>query len=154
MNTEIKTLIKNVANQLRRDCYNADEEFFNKIRAAHECFQEDENNGAGCIFDLNNKDDFALLLKSFTPAEMVSLYKQCEEKKCFFMLYGECYETPTWVDNIRDFIANHATELATCVVAYPYCETYRPLYTKYVTDKMLEECDTKYTNIREFADLD
>ena len=154
MNNEIKTLIKKVASKLYSDCYHSSEEFFAKIRAAHELYQEDENNAAGCIFDLNNKEDFALLLKSFTPAEMVDLYQRCVEKNCFYILYGEYYEKPTWVENIRGFIANSATELATCVVAYPHCEVYRELYCAYVTDEILKECDEKYTNIREFADLD
>lgn len=157
MNEEIKDLIKKVAICIERDAkFCADNDVsntFKKLFDAYNSYQEDECNGEDYIHNINNPDDLICCIKGgLGRNELQGLLNECSEKNCDYFLFGENYPTAQIITNIRDAIANNALELATCVVTYPYCETYRALYTLYITDAILNECDTRYTNIREYVD--
>lgn len=153
MNTEIKSLIKKVASCIARDAKSCSGDVFNKLFKAYNMYQEDECNGSDYIFNINNQDDLICCIKGgLGRSELQGLLNECSEKNCDYFLFGENYPTATLITDSRTAIASNALELATCVVTYPYIENYKELYTMYVTDEVLRECDNRYTNIREYVD--
>ena len=124
MNTEIKSLIKRVASCIARDARSCSGEIFNKLFKAYNFYQEEECEGSNYIFNVNNKDDLISCIKGgLGRSELQGLLNECSEKNCDYFLFGENYPTATLITDLRTAIASNALELATCVVAYPNCET-------------------------------
>jgi NAD(P)H-flavin reductase len=116
-------------------------------------YQEEECEGSNYIFNVNNQDDLICCINGgLGRSELQALLNECSEKNCDHFLYGENYPTATLITDVWTAIASNALELATYVVAYPNCETYYALYCMYVTDAILTECDSRYTNIRNYVD--
>lgn len=153
MNTEIKSLIKRVASCIARDAKSCSGDVFDKLFKAYNKYQEDECSGSNYIFNVNCQEDLICCIKGgLGRSELQALLNECSEKNCDYFLFGENYPTATLITDVWTAIASNALELATCVVAYPDCETYYALYCMYVTDAILNECDARYTNIRCYVD--
>lgn len=143
----IKNLAKAISEKIVKDCKAHNDKMFAALYKAFNTFQEDENNGADGIFDLREKNDFALLVDLLGVDKAVNMYNFCKEQGVWYAVYGECHEAPQIVTDIWDFIAGWASGIAACVVAYPYVEDYQTLYTCYVTDTILYDLDKNSTNI-------
>lgn len=149
---EIKNLIKVVAEEIRKGCSSSCDKEFAQIYKAYETYQDEELNNADGIFDVRSAKDFKILVDLLGVEEAVTLYNFCYKQKKWYVGYGESYDAPKVIEDIYDWVAGSATEIATCVVTYPYVGGYRELYTRYVTDAVLEECDRNTINITCFAD--
>lgn len=113
------------------------------VIAAYNRFQEDEREGVDYLFDINNKDDLKYCVEGgMTAAEIAWLYDQSNVNTSPLFYFGVNHETPqpiaSW-EEVKECMINWLEDVLPCVIAYPYIEEYRTIYTKYVTDYMIEK---------------
>lgn len=151
MNETIKQLIEKLINGIQRDC-KRNSDAFPDIFAAYNLYQEEEENGAGYIFDINNVNDLKCVLDGgLTIKELHDLYEEASNYQTTKFVFGEYYPTPQIVGDPAARIYPMVRQLAICIVAYPNCEVYNKLYSRYITDSMLEECSNEHVSIRDFC---
>ena len=148
----IKSLVKKLAECLENDCKIVSGGCFSDILAAYNRYQEDEENGVNYLFNINDKGDVITVLDGGMAVwEFNVLYMKCHEQSCVMFLYGENYPQPKIVCDPAAFIKGNLLPLAACIVAYPHVSEYQKLYSRYITDIMLEHCDKNYMGIRDFC---
>lgn len=151
MNEIIKQLIEKLTICLKRDCKEGSSVFAD-IFAAYNQYQEDEENGAGYMFDINNVDDLKCVLDGgMTPKDFHDLYEKAIGSESTKFLFGEYYPQPQIVTYPAEKIYPTLKQIAICIMAYPHCEVYNKLYCRYITDSMLDECDKEHVGIRDFC---
>ena len=109
------------------------------IFKAYNRMQEDEFESVDYIFDLNNKDNLIDCIKGgLTAKEIASLYQLCESGYFYF---GCNHEKPYSLTSteLRIQLFNSIEDIVKFMLAYPFVDEYRELYTKYVTNLILKD---------------
>ena len=119
-------------------------------------FQESERDGVDYIFDINNTDDLKCCIDGgMTAKEIGGLYLGSHNDHLPYFYFGCNHPQPqpiyTWKELRMNLVA-WLDELLPNVVAYPYAyQSYRDVYTAYVTDVVMGVYDT---NDSYLSDLD
>lgn len=111
---------------------------------AYNRYQEDERDGVDYIFNINNQDDLITCIQGGLTAEEIAIFYnrvKSWEKPTPFFLFGCNHKVmkPMDGDNIIDAIVAVLDELIDNIIAYPWVEEYRAVYTHYITNKIIEE---------------
>jgi hypothetical protein len=156
INTMVESIKKSIIRDLN-DVYSVKgNKVLNMLLKAYIDFQESERDGVGYIFDINNTDDIKCCIDGgMTSYEIGKLYLGSHNNHLPYFYFGCNYPIPqpinTW-NELRMNLVAWLDELLPNVVAYPYAyQSYRDVYTAYVTDVILGLQDT---NDSYLSDLD
>ena len=134
----IETMAKRIVADLEGYPYR-NAETFNAVFAAYNRWCEDENNGNGYIFNINNHNDLAFMVKSgMTAKSIAEIYNDSQTKTsgCFFHDENHFMSViDTW-EEIRDLLINMIKDvLCEDILLYvTRCKEYQKVYEMYVTD--------------------
>lgn len=126
------------------------------VLAAYNDFQESERDGVDYIFDLNNREDLKCCVEGgMTAQEICGLWLGSQSKHLQYFYFGcnhpQAEPINTWKELRMNLVA-WLDELLPNVIAYPYAyQSYRDVYTAYVTDVVLGLQDTENSYL---SDLD
>ena len=147
MNNVIKAMANKMSAQIIRDMV-ADPKnpLFQEVFAAYNAWQEDEKDGCDYFFNINNRDDLMCCIKcGMTASEIAFIYNKVQNGCTPIFLFGYNHPEPHVYESwnfVRNDIAYFIEEICYNVVAYPYVEAYRPLYTRYVTDTFIDNINS------------
>jgi hypothetical protein len=110
---------------------------------AYNRYQEDERDGVDYIFNINNKDDLITCIQGgLTADEIVNFHNRLKSwvspTPHFLFGWNNKEMKPMGKDNIVDAIVAVLNELIDVIIAYPWVEEYRAVYTHYITNKIIE----------------
>ena len=135
-------------------------EVFDTVFAAYNRFCEDENNGNGYIFNINNAEDLKFLVQNecINAAEIAKIYNDSQFRTSGLFFFDENHmsldesQIGTW-EEVRDMFIDMIDDLCTFVLTYATrCKEYQAVYEMFVTDLFLEYqqadalCDKKRFN--------
>lgn len=110
---------------------------------AYNRYQEDERDGVDYIFDINNQDDLITCIQGgLTAEEIVNFHNRVKSwmNPTPHFLFGCNHKEmkPMGRDNIIDAIVAVLGEIIDNIIAYPWVEEYRAVYTHYITNKIIK----------------
>lgn len=126
------TLKNNIAHYVHQ------KDVFNEMFKAYNRYVEDETDGVDCIFNVQDKNDLSCCVNAGMTA--IQIY-DIVNGGCKYFLYGQNHTTPRPLTSaeIEGIIMNNLDEVIRCVLAYPYVEEYRKVYTRFVTNSIIGE---------------
>lgn len=105
---------------------------------AYNRWQEDEHNGVDYIFNINNPDDLIDCIKGGLTADEIANFVRVYVTPNF--LFGCNHKLiPLSKTKIVKFIIDNLDDIVDCIIAYPWVEEYRSIYTDVVTNRLLGE---------------
>lgn len=111
---------------------------FSCIFAAYNRFQEDERDGVDYLFDINNNDDSACVIKGgMTIEELFNLNKKCDQLDKRYYFFGHNHTTPELVGmlGVKNTIKGVSYEIAEYVIKlHDDVEEYDGLYRYYESE--------------------
>lgn len=111
---------------------------------AYNRYQEDERGGVDYIFNINNQNDLITCIRGGLTAEDIANFHNSVKGwaiPTLHFLFGCNHKemTPMGGDNIVNAIVGVLDELIDNIIAYPWVEEYRAVYTHYITNKIIED---------------
>ena len=109
---------------------------------AYNRYQSDERDGVDYIFNINNPNDLITCIQGGLTAEEIANFhnkvKSWETPTPHFLFGCNHKEmTPMGSDNIVDAIVAVLDDIIDNIIAYPWVEEYRAVYTHYITNKII-----------------
>jgi hypothetical protein len=109
---------------------------------AYNRYQEDERDGVDYIFNINRPDDLITCIQGgLTAEEIVNFHNKVKSwtNPTPHFLFGCNHKEmkPMGRDNIVDAIVAVLDEMLDNIIAYPWVEEYRAVYTHYITNKII-----------------
>ena len=160
MKKAINTMVEGIKKSIIRDTRDVYSEKGDKVLKmllkAYNDFQESERDGVDYIFDIDNTDDLKCCIDGgMTAQEICGLWLGSQSRHLRYFYFGcnhpKAEPINTWLELRMNLVA-WLDELIPNVLAYPYAyESYRNIYTAYVTDVILGLQDT---NDSILSDLD
>ena len=150
------TLIDAVSNAIADDLMNSNaekrNELFVKLLKAKNEYENDERDGIDYIYDINNSEDLALLLKNdFLTAKEISAiwvaYSNGTYTPYFYFDYDysnmstkvNIMQIQT-LDDVCNILLGNIKDIVKNIIAYPYAlKCYEDLYVEYVTNIILDD---------------
>lgn len=114
------------------------EEVFSELFKAYNRYVEDETDGVDYIFNIQDKNDLSSCVNAgMTAIQIFGIVN----RRCKYFLYGQNYTNPhpLTFSEVEGIVRNNIDEVIRCILAYPYVEEYRKVYTRFVTNTILEE---------------
>lgn len=111
---------------------------------AYNRYQEDERDGVDYIFDINNQDDLISCVNGgLTASEIIDYNNKVKylTNMTTHFLFGCNHKEmiPMCTDNIINAIVSVLDEIIDNILAYPWVDEYRAVYTHYITNKIIGE---------------
>jgi hypothetical protein len=111
---------------------------------AYNRYQEDERDGVDYIFNINRPDDLITCIQGGLTAEEIAKFHNrvgCWLIPTPHFLFGCNHKEmkPMGRDNIINAIVAVLDEIIDNIIAYPWVEEYRAVYTHYITNKIIED---------------
>lgn len=110
---------------------------------AYNRYQQDERDGVDYIFNINNQDDLITCIQGgLTAEEIVNFHNRVKSwvNPTPHFLFGCNHKemTPIGRDNIINAIVAVLDDIIDNIIAYPWVDEYRAVYTHYITNKIKE----------------
>ena len=142
MNTFIKISKQDLLTKIEEDINYPESRAM--LLKAYNRYQADERDGVDYIFNINNQDDLITCIQGGLTAEgIVNFHNKVRSwvipTPHFLFGYNHKEMTPMGSDNIVDAIVAVLDELLDNIIAYPWVEEYRAVYTHYITNKIIED---------------
>ena len=119
------------------------EDYLNMLILAYNRWQEDEHNAVDYIFNINNPDDLIDCIKGGLTADAIAEFvndtKGWANETPNFLFGCNHKLTPLSKSKIVNLIIDNLDDIVDCIVAYPWVEEYRSVYTDVVTNRLLGE---------------
>lgn len=110
---------------------------------AYNRWQEDEHNGVDYIFNINNPDDLIDCIKGGLTADEIANFvnnaKAWANETPYFLFGCNHKLQPLSNGHILNLIYNNLDDIVDYIIAYPWVEEYRSVYTDVVTNRLLGE---------------
>ena len=156
INTMVESIKKSIIRDLNDVYSDKGYKVLKMVLAAYNDFQESERVGVDYIFDINNTDDLKCCIDGgMTAKEIGKLYLGSHNDHLPYYYFGCNYPQPQPINTLKELRMNLVAwldELLPNVVAYPYdYQSYRDVYTAYVTDVILGVQNTEQSYL---SDLD
>lgn len=135
-------IIESMPKRIVKDLKNRNDNTFKVVLAAYNEYCENENNGNGYLFNINDHDDLKCLVKNgLTASEIAKIYydSQVTASPYFFCDENHGLEVVTSIESVRNILITMVYELCDFVLTYvSRVEEYQNLYEMYVTDTYIE----------------
>lgn len=144
----MEKIIKNLINHIKCDLiYDMDNsadkvQIIKLILGAYNRYQEDECDGVGYLFDINNAEDLkCCICGGMTTSEIswVFLESQKTAKSTPYFLFGQNHKQPsiieTW-DSLGIFLENFLDRVLLYMLAHHDADGYKQLYEHCISDYM------------------
>lgn len=132
-------VIKKIVNyQIITSLRDNDDFLLDKVLKAYNRWNEDEKDGVDYIFDIRKKEDLVACVNGGLTAKDISyLYNS----NTHFFLFGCNHTTPQVLNHndLFNILYNNLEEVIDNIIAYPYVESYREIYTMFITDNLIED---------------
>ena len=139
MNSLVNNIEKRLANDLR--LYpNTNKDVFDMVFVAFNHYMETNDKRHYYVYNIHNKSDLLKVLKN-PNVGIVEIGTMYEKSQCVATQYFNYDDTIYQIgstEELIDLFIFWLDEVILDVVAYPYVDEYRKIYTKYVTDVMIE----------------
>ena len=140
MNTFIKISKQDLLTKIEEDINYPESRAM--LLKAYNRYQADERDGVDYIFNINNQDDLITCIQGGLTAEgIVNFHNKVRSwvipTPHFLFGYNHKEMTPMGSDNIVDAIVAVLDELIDNIIAYPWVEEYRAVYTHYISNKII-----------------
>ena len=117
-------------------------EVYTMLLKAYNRYQEDERDGVDYIFNINRPDDLITCIQGGLTAEEIANFHNrvkswVNPTPHFLFGYNHKEMKPMGSDNIVDAIVAVLDELIDNIIAYPWVEEYRAVYTYYITNEII-----------------
>lgn len=111
---------------------------------AYNRYQEDERDGVDYIFNITNQNDLITCVKGgLTAEDIYNFYGAVQgwANSTQHFLFGHNHKAMVPMDrlNIINAIVAVLDELIDKIIAYPWVEEYRAVYTHYITNEIIED---------------
>lgn len=109
-----------------------------KVLKAYNRWNEDERDGVDYIFDIHKKEDLVACVNGgLTAKDIVYLY----DISTRFFLFGCNRTIPQGLNqyDLINILIDNLDEVIDNIIAYPYVESYREIYTLFITNKLIED---------------
>lgn len=120
-----------------------DVDIWRKMLDVYNRYQEDERDGVDYIFDLNKQEDLITLVKSGMTYSDICYVKSnsIPQNNSVYIHYGCNYPKPLNIttDVITNNIIGLLDDLIDEIVAYPWVDEYRKIYTIFVSNKIIDD---------------
>ena len=131
----MEQLIKELTKKIKVDYVNSRTLIFN----AYNRMQQDETEGVDYIFDLNKQEDLMDCIRGgLTAKEIAKLYLYGDSNYFYFGVNHEKPHSLT-ITELEKQLFNSIEDIVSFMLAYPFVDEYRELYTKYVTNIILKD---------------
>ena len=150
----INGLVQSIKNKIMKDMsdvYSSKKgyDLMISLLKAHNDYQEsgsDGRDGADYIYNITDKNDLLTCVKGGMTAKQISeLYDGYISSHTCYFFFSVLYDTPKpiWTLNeLAAYLTERLDTLITDIVAYPYAyDSYREIYTRYVTNVILDSND-------------
>ena len=142
MNTFIKITKQDLLTKIEEDINYPESRAM--LLKAYNRYQNDERDGVDYIFNINKQDDLITCIQGgLTAEDIVNFHNKVRSWviPTPYFLFGCNHKemTPMGSDNIVDAIVAVLDELLDNIIAYPWVEEYRAVYTHYITNKIIED---------------
>lgn len=131
-------VIKKMVNYQIITSLNNDDFLLDKVLKAYNRWNEDERDGVDYIFDIHKKEDLVACVNGgLTAKDIVYLY----DGSTRFFLFGCNHTTPQALsrNDLINILYDNLDKVIDNIIAYPYIESYREIYTLFITDKLIED---------------
>lgn len=131
-------VIKKMINYQIITSLNNDDFLLNKVLKAYNCWNEDERDGVDYIFDIHKKEDLVACVNGgLTAKDIVYLY----DNSTRFFLFGCNHTTPQALshNDLINILYDNLDKVIDNIIAYPYIESYREIYTMFITDNLIKD---------------
>jgi hypothetical protein len=162
----MKQAIKTMVESIKKNIVNGTKPYYNAnshkllmlVLEAYNDFQESERDGVDYIFDLYNGDDLRCCVEGgMSASEIAKLYEDSKVNTTSFFHFGCNYpEAKPYanIESLRQQLISWLDELLENVIAYPYAyESYKQLYTMYVTNVIVDDSSVTITDIDALKEL-
>lgn len=117
---------------------------FKMLLKAYNRYQEDERESADYIFNITDQNDLIACVKGGLTAEDIHNFYGAVQgwtnpTQHFLFGYNHKAMIPMGTDNIVNAIVGVLDELIDNILAYPWVEEYRVVYTHYITNRIIED---------------
>lgn len=107
---------------------------------AYNRYQEDERDGVDYIFNILNQNDLITCVKGGLTAYDITDFNSKVNSTIHFLFGCNHKEMiPMRTDDIINAILSVLDEIVDNVLAYPWVDEYRAVYTHYITNKIIGE---------------
>lgn len=142
MNTFIKISKQDLLTKIEEDINYPESRAM--LLKAYNRYQNDERDGVDYIFNINNQGDLITCIQGGLTAEGIVNFHNRVKSWAIptpHFLFGCNHKemTPMGSDNIVDAIVAVLDEIIDNIIAYPWVEEYRAVYTHYITNKIIED---------------
>lgn len=131
-------VIKKIVNYQIITSLNNDDFLLDKVLKAYNRWNEDERDGVDYIFDIHKKEDLVACVNGgLTAKDIVYLY----DGSTRFFLFGCNHTTPQALshNDLINILYDNLDKVIDNIIAYPYVESYREIYTLFITDNLIED---------------
>lgn len=129
------TIFNKIVNNAVKDFLRGKEPLAEWIKAYNH-YQENECDGVGYLFNIEDKEDVKVCLEGgMTPKEFYALYTEYKKGKTPFFLFGVNHpkaELLASYQEIRQLIAENIGGILDVVIDFPYVKEYECIYTAYI----------------------
>lgn len=138
MKKQFEVIKKMVNYQIITSLRDNDDFLLDKVLKAYNCWNEDERDGVDYIFDIHKKEDLVACVNGgLTAKDIVFLY----DNGTRFFLFGCNHTTPQGLNqnDLFNILYDNLDEVIDNIIAYPYVESYREIYTMFITDNLIKD---------------
>lgn len=111
-------------------------EDFKLILTAYNTYISDETDRINYIYDVDNNSDLICLIQLGANLEVFANLHKSGNKHVILNENGALLSLPPI--GVLKYIIKESENLARCILAYPFLEAYKPIYIKYITNKIIK----------------
>jgi len=137
----VETLKKRIESDIRKEGMECNDTLDMVLRAYND-YQRDERDGVDYLFNIKkNGDVMNCLMSGLTTKDIADLYYESENnttKYFFYHPYNHPTPEPIVWENLRELLIDELDTILYSVLAFPWVESYREIYTKYLSDYIVD----------------
>lgn len=137
----VETLKKRIESDIRKEGLDSNKTI-NMVLRAYNDYQRDERDGVDYLFNIEkNGDVMNCLMSGLTTKDIAHLYNEWQNnttKYFFYHPYNHPTPEPIVWENLRELLIDELDTILYSVLAFPWVESYREIYTKYLSDYIVD----------------
>lgn len=137
-NKEIWNLLCTLMLEIRKKMIEDYDTIKDDLLASYNFYQEEERDGSGYIFDIDNKED--IMTTDLKMAEIYDIYKKCKENDTKYFMFDENYKVKVFsdYDELKAQIVSYLDEIIEHIFCYHNCcESHTLLFDRYIYETII-----------------